>query len=43
MDEAKFWDWCIDNGYHNEDYVLEHRDLLETLFEEELDEPPAIL
>jgi len=42
MNESDFWDWCIANGYHNEDYVLEHREVLETLFEEEQDEPGTI-
>jgi hypothetical protein len=22
--EAAFWNWCIEQGYHNEDYVLDH-------------------
>jgi len=22
--ESEFWSWCLENGYHNEDYVLDH-------------------
>jgi hypothetical protein len=22
--EAKFWDWCISNSIHNEDYILDN-------------------
>ncbi len=21
---GSFWDWCIDQGYHNEDYILDN-------------------
>jgi hypothetical protein len=21
---GKFWDWCIDHGYHSEDYILDN-------------------
>jgi hypothetical protein len=38
IDEAKFWDWCIDHGYHNEDWVLDNLAELHEAYEESLDE-----
>ena len=35
--QEKFWEWCIDNGYHNEEYVLNHLEDLEEMFEETLE------
>lgn len=37
FDENDFWQWCIDNGYHNEDYVLDNLAELEDRFLEELE------
>ena len=29
--ESEFWSWCLENGYHNEDYVLDnYGDLFES-------------
>jgi hypothetical protein len=31
---AQFWDWCLENGYHNEDYILDNFvDLFESFAE----------
>jgi hypothetical protein len=35
--QEKFWAWCIDNGYHNEDYILDHLEVFEEMFEETLE------
>ena len=35
--ESKFWDWCINQGYHNEDWVLDNLAELEESFEETLE------
>jgi hypothetical protein len=35
--QEKFWEWCIDHGYHNEEYVLNHLEDLEEMFEETLE------
>lgn len=35
--DAKFWDWCIDQGYHNEDWVLDNLAELHEMFFEELE------
>ncbi len=37
FDENDFWQWCIDNGYHNEDYVLDNQAELEDRFLEEFE------
>ena len=35
--EEKFWEWCIDQGYHNEDWVLNNLAELHEAFEETLE------
>ena len=35
--QEKFWDWCINQGYHNEDWVLDNLETLEESFEETLE------
>lgn len=37
IDEDAFWQWCLENGYHNEDYVLDNMDELEARFLEEVE------
>jgi len=36
FDENKFWMWLIDNGYHNEDYILDNLAELEDLYLESI-------
>jgi hypothetical protein len=32
--EAAFWNWCLGEGYHNEDYILDnYGDLFESFAE----------
>jgi hypothetical protein len=36
FDENKFWMWLMDNGYHNEDYILDNLAELEMLYEDSI-------
>ena len=36
FDENKFWMWLIENGYHDEDYILDNLAELEMLYEESI-------
>lgn len=37
FEENDFWQWCIEQGYHNEDYILDNQAELEARFLEELE------
>ena len=46
--EAAFWDWCLGEGYHDEDYILDNftdlfLNFVETLDAQEIVYEPATI
>ena len=40
--EAEFWNWCLEQGYHNEDYILDNYADLFDMFADKLNDEDFI-